>query len=168
MTKPKMDVVRTNVLGAATKESKDSRPVRRDVVARWGGDDRIVADGFVGVPVLFLERMAVLKPHAFTPAEAMFVICVMAFKWDARKPYPSYKRIATWMGKSESYARRLAQQLETKGFLRRVARIGTTNAFDFEPLFEKLLVEDPAVRSIKMKRAATSTTAGRTKNARAS
>lgn len=147
---------------------KERAPARRDVVARWGSDARIVVDGFVGVPVLFLERMAALKPHAFTPAEALFVICVMAFKWDERMPYPSYKRIATWMGKSESYARRLAQQLEIKGLLRRVSRIGTTNAFDFQPLFDKLIVEDLSVRSIKAKRAARPAGSGRAKKVRAS
>lgn len=139
---------------ATAPPTKESAPAKRDVVTRWGGDTRIVAKGFVGVPVLFLEQMAALKPHALTPAEALFVICVMAFKWDERRPYPSYKRIATWMGKSESYARRLAQQLETKGMLTRVPRIGDTNAFEFEPLFKKLLVEDPSVGTAKPKRAA--------------
>lgn len=115
---------------------------KRDVVSRWGGDSRILAEGFVAVPTLFLQRMSQFKPYSLTPAEAVFVICVMAHKWDDRDPYPSYKRIATWMGKSESYVRRLAKNLATKGLLKRQARVGQTNSFDFKALFT-LIVQDP-------------------------
>lgn len=128
-------------------EAPDVQTAKRDVATRWGGNDRITASGFVAVPQLFLERMATFKPFSLNPAEALFVICVMAHKWDERKPYPSYKRIAGWMGKSESYVRKLAQNLETKGFLKREKRVGTTNAFDFQPLFE-MMVAGAEVQSI--------------------
>jgi len=98
--------------------------------------------GFVGVPLLFLERMAALKPYSLNPAEALFVICLMAHKWDERAPYPSYRRLALWMGKTESYARKIARDLETKGFIRRRARIGDTNEFDLTPLFRRIVLHE--------------------------
>ncbi|MBK8249903.1 MAG: hypothetical protein IPK85_21305 [Gemmatimonadetes bacterium] len=133
---------------------------RSDVQTRWGGSPAMLARGFVGVPVVFLEGMAQLKPHSLTPAEALFVICVMAHKWDERPPFPSYKRIASWMGKTESYVRKVAKDLETKGMLRRIARIGRSNAFDLEGLFAKLT---PATAPSRQSTRASTVTSPRTK-----
>ena len=110
----------------------------RDVQTRWGGEPSILVKGFVGVPIVFLEKLATLKPFPLNPAETLFIICIMAHKWDERPPFPSYKRIAQWMGKTESYARRLAADLETKGYLKRLPRVGRTNQFDLSGLFLKL------------------------------
>lgn len=112
---------------------------KRDIITRWGGDPAIMSKGFVAVPVRLLMSYAALKPLCLTVPEAMFVVQVMAFKWDAKAPFPGYKKVAMRMGISEAYARKLARQLEGKGFLRRVARVGSTNGFDFQPLFEKLM-----------------------------
>ena len=120
--------------------SPGSRPApKRDIVTRWGGDAAIMANGYVAVPVHFLMKYAAMKPFCLTVPEAMFVVQVMAFKWDEKAPFPGYKKVAARMGISEAYARKLARGLEGKGFLRRVARVGSTNAFDFQPLFDKLL-----------------------------
>jgi hypothetical protein len=116
-----------------------SQPKPRDVQTRWGGEALMLSRGFVGVPVLFLETFAALTPYRLNPAEAVFVISLMAHKWDERAPFPGYKRIAKWMGKSESYARKLARDLETKGLLRRVERSGYTNEFDLSPLFAAVI-----------------------------
>jgi hypothetical protein len=109
-----------------------------DITARWGGDSILMSRGWVGVPVSFLESLDEFRPHRVGIAEAMFIICLMAHKWDERAPFPGYKKIARWLGKSESYVRKLARTLETKGFLKRIDRIGDTNAFDLTPLFTKL------------------------------
>lgn len=42
------------------------------------------------------------------------------------------------MGITTAYARKLARQLETKKLLRRRVRIGTSNEFDLQPLFDVL------------------------------
>jgi hypothetical protein len=117
---------------------RDPAP-KRDIVTRWGGEAAIMSNGYVAVPVQFLMNYAAMKPYCLTVPEAMFVVQVMAFKWDEKAPFPGYKKVAARMGISEAYARKLARSLEGKGFLRRVARVGSTNAFDFQPLFEKLL-----------------------------
>ncbi|MDP3909180.1 MAG: hypothetical protein Q8Q14_02215 [Gemmatimonadales bacterium] len=112
---------------------------KRDIATRWGGDPVIVSKGFVGVPVNFLTACAELKPYCLTVAEMLFVIEVMCFKWDQDAPYPGYKKIASRMGVTEQYARKLARSLEGKGFLHRIARVGRSNAFDFSPLFERIV-----------------------------
>jgi len=112
---------------------------KRDIVTRWGGDAAIVSKGFVAVPTQFLLSCATMKPYCLTVPEALFVINVMAFKWDAKAPFPGYKKVAARMGISEQYARKLARTLEGKGFLKRIARVGSTNAFDFTPLFQKVV-----------------------------
>jgi DNA-binding MarR family transcriptional regulator len=110
--------------------------VQRDVVTRWGGNPRLFTKGYVPVPVVFLERGASLKPFSLSPAEMLFVISLMAHKWDSRAPFPGYRRLATWMGVSESYVRKIARSLEGKRFLQRRRRVGTTNEFDLTPLFQ--------------------------------
>ena len=112
---------------------------KRDIVTRWGGDQTIVTKGFVAVPVHCLLAFAAMTPFCLTVPEQMFVIQVMAFKWDAKAPFPGYKKVAQRMGISEAYARKLARSLEGKGFLIRVRRVGQTNEFDFTPLFQKVV-----------------------------
>jgi predicted ArsR family transcriptional regulator len=62
----------------------------------------------------------------------------MESKWDADAPIPGYKTLAVRMGISDKMARRHAQNLETKGYLRRVMRTGQTHRFDLTALFDTL------------------------------
>ena len=119
-------------------DAPESAP-KRDIVTRWGGDPDILSKGYVAVPVNVLSLAATSKPFCLTPTEVLFVVQVMSFKWDEKAPFPGYKTIAARMGISETYARKLARSLEDKGFMRRVARVGRSNAFDFTPLFQKVI-----------------------------
>jgi DNA-binding MarR family transcriptional regulator len=110
----------------------------RALAIRWKHSE-LFARGFVAVPTLFLHHYAHLKPHALSPGEALFVIHLMEFKWDEKAPFPGYATIAARMGISDKMARRHAQSLETKKYLRRVKRSGHTNRFDLTPLFDALL-----------------------------
>ena len=105
--------------------------------ARWQYPELLGA-GYVPVPVEFLLHYASLKPYPLTSGEALFVIHLMAFKWDRDAPFPSYKRLAARMGVSDKMARRHAQSLDQKGYLRRVVRVGQTNRFNLTPLFDAL------------------------------
>ena len=105
---------------------------------RWGGHDSLFADGWVGVPDAFLRHYATLKPYGLTHSEAMFVLQLMAYKWTSKAPFPSYGTLAKRMGVTDKMVRRYAAQLEEKGYLKREARIGSTNAFDLTPLFDAL------------------------------
>src|SRR5690349_13513506 len=78
---------------------------------RWGHRE-LFEKGYVGLPVLFLQHYAHLQPYPLTPSEAVFVLHLMAFKWDAKHPFPGYKTLAQQMGISDKMARRHAQSLE--------------------------------------------------------
>jgi predicted ArsR family transcriptional regulator len=53
----------------------------------------------------------------------------MEFKWDSKEPYPAYKTLAKRMGISDKMARRHAQSLEIKGYLKRHIRTAKANRF---------------------------------------
>ena len=109
----------------------------RSATARWGGEPEIFADGYLSVPTKFLRGYALLDPP-LTPGEALFVLQLMTFKWDTKAPFPAYKRISTVMGVSDKMARRYAQGLEKKGYLRRRFQERAPNQFDLSGLFETL------------------------------
>lgn len=110
---------------------------RRSYADRWKHPE-LVSDGYLVVPTAFLRHYSQLKPFSLSTGEALFVLHLMAFKWDENAPFPGYKILATRMGISDKMVRRYAKDLETKGFLRRQIRIGRTNRFDLTPLFDKL------------------------------
>ena len=115
-----------------------SPEARRSFAERWG-HRKLFDRGFVVTPTFFLQYYARLKPHHLSAGEALFVIHMMEFKWDASEPFPGYKTLAERMGVSDKMVRRHAQSLEAKGYLRRHMRIGQTNRFDLMPLFDALL-----------------------------
>ncbi len=110
----------------------------RSFAKRWK-HAALFGKGFVAIPTLFLHFYAHLKPHRLTTGEALFVLHLMEFKWDTSAPFPGYATIAQRMGISSKMARRHAQSLEAKGYLRREIRVGQTNRFDLSPLFDALL-----------------------------
>ena len=110
----------------------------RSAAARWGDDPSIFRQGFVVVPTRFLSNYASLKPEPLTAGEALFVLQLMTFKWDTALPFPSYKTIAKRMGITDKMARRYAQSLDRKGYLRRQYQERKTNRFDLTGLFEAL------------------------------
>lgn len=115
-----------------------SKP-KRSFVQRWK-HEALFKRGFVVVPTLFLQHYADLKPE-ITPGEAMFILHLMEFKWDADHPYPGYKTLARRMGRSEKAVQGHAQNLEIKGYLRRQLRRAETNKFDLTRLFDALLAK---------------------------
>lgn len=110
----------------------------RSAAARWGDSKALFNQGFVVVPNKFLRYYASLKPEALTAGEALFVLQLMSFKWDRELPFPSYKTIAKRMGITDKMARRYAQSLDKKGYLRRQYQQKATNRFDLTGLFDAL------------------------------
>ena len=94
--------------------------------------------GHVAVVRAFMRNYSTLKPYPLTSGEALLVIHLMDFKWGEEAPFPSYKTLAARMGNSVKQARRLAQSLETKGYLVREVRQAQTNRFDLTKLFTAL------------------------------
>lgn len=118
-------------------DNPESAPRRRSYASRWKHPE-LVQDGYLVVPSAFLYHCTTLKPHALNSGKALFVINLMAFKWDEEAPSPGYKTLAARMGISDKMAHRHAQSLEIKGYLSRQIRTGQTNRFDLTPLFDAL------------------------------
>jgi hypothetical protein len=111
----------------------------RSLAKRWGNHESLLQGGWVGVPVAFLANYGTLMQFGgLTAAEAMFVLQLMAFKWSEEAPFPSYTTLAKRMGITDKQVRRYAKALEDKGFLIRTPRIGSSNSFDLQPLFNAL------------------------------
>ena len=125
----------------ASLTNQEGSAVNRKLAVRWGGNEDFFSDsrGWVGVPDVFLRLYSKLEPTGgISVAEAMFVLQLMAFKWSKDAPYPSYSTLAKKMGVSDKMVRRYAASLESKGFLKRHSRIGSSNSFDLSPLFVAL------------------------------
>jgi hypothetical protein len=120
----------------ASKSIGGGHPTR-SAAARWGDNRDLFAAGFIVVPHEFLRRYASLQPP-LTSGEALFVLHLMTFKWDRELPYPSYKTIAQRMGITDKMARRYAQSLDKKGYLRRHYQAKSANRFDLTGLFNAL------------------------------
>jgi Helix-turn-helix domain len=129
---------KANVVELPLPDGSASKP-KRSFIQRWK-HEAIFKRGFVPVPTLFLQHYADLKPE-ITPSEAMFILHLMEFKWDADHPYPGYKTLPRRMGRSEKAVQGHAQNLEIKGYLRRQLRRAETNKFDLTPLFDVLLAK---------------------------
>ena len=113
--------------------------VNNKLAARWK-HEKLFRHGYLAVPIAFLKYYANLKKFGgLTQSEAMFVLQVMSFKWDDRSPFPSYATLAKRLGTGPKTVQRHAQSLEAKGYLKREARQGRSNAFEFTPLFDSLL-----------------------------
>ena len=116
---------------------KNNQP-NRSFASRWKHES-LFEKGYLVVPTLFLQHYAQLKPFSLTSGEALFVLHLMEFKWDHYAPFPAYKTLAARMGISDKMARRHAKSLEVKGYLKRKMRVGQTNHFDLNPLFDAVL-----------------------------
>jgi DNA-binding MarR family transcriptional regulator len=110
---------------------------QRDLATRWGGKPVLFENGFLAVPNTFLRYVGKLNPP-LNPAEILFILELMTFKWGERAPFPGYKTLADRMGISQPYARKLARSLEDKNYLKRRIRRGQTNRFFLTGLFDEL------------------------------
>lgn len=127
--------------------AKKNKPSGRSPGKRW--TPKLVEGGWTPVSDFFLKNYCRLTPP-ITNSEAMLIIHLLMHKWDERAPYPGFKDLARRMGMSITMARTHARTLEIKKYLRRKKRVGTTNLFFLEPLFEAL----EALRAADMKKAA--------------
>jgi hypothetical protein len=110
----------------------------RSAIERWGQNKDMFNEGFIVVPNRFFQRYATLHPEPLTSGEALFVLHLMTFKWEAAPPYPSYGTLAKRMGVTDKMVRRYAQRLQKKGYVMRLFRKRAPNQFDLTGFFEAL------------------------------
>jgi hypothetical protein len=117
----------------------------REVAARW--TPKLAGAGWTPISDVFLDSYTKLDPP-ITNVEALLIIHLMKFKWDASPPYPGFKTLARRMAMTSTSVRNHARSLQKKGYLIRLKRVGTTNRFDLNPLFnalEDLLAKRPVI-----------------------
>jgi DNA-binding MarR family transcriptional regulator len=127
-----------------------TKAVQRVVGERW--TPRLAKTGWTPICDYFLKNCRRLK---VSPTEAMVIIQLMSFKWDAKAPFPSLKTIANRMGITATSVRSHIRNLEKRELLLRRMMVGTTNRFFLEPLFQKLeamMDEDDVVAKAKAER----------------
>jgi hypothetical protein len=122
-------------LRTGANPARKQRKRKWSATERWGSREGTFTLGFLLVPIKFLAHYRSLN---LTTNEAVFVLQLMTFKWDAADPYPSYAAIARRMGVSEKMARRYARALEQKGLLRRKFKRRDTNRFDLSSLLDAI------------------------------
>jgi DNA-binding MarR family transcriptional regulator len=105
-------------------------------------------DGSIVIPVRFLQLYACLKPYPLTQGEALFVLHLITLKITMNEDYLSYHKIASYMNITDKMARRHAQRLEEKRYLKRISRPGHPNHFDLTGLFDSLLATSGRVVEI--------------------
>lgn len=119
----------------------ESKTIDRSVAARW--TPRLAENHFTAVSAVFLENLQRLRPHdgarGLNPTEAMVIIQLMSFKWDARAPFPALTTIADRLGLAPRTVRATVKRLEELGYIRREAStFGGTNRYHFDGLFRAL------------------------------
>lgn len=120
----------------AKKRSKNS------LVDRLNGHANLLEDGFNAVPSFFLANYAELKPNdnarGLNSSEAILLIQLLDFKWTEDAPFPSIETLANRMGQSPRHVRDMLRTLEQLGLIERRKRVGQTNEYHLDGLFERL------------------------------
>lgn len=116
------------------------KPTRK-MKDRW--TEKIAEKGFTPISSYFLHNYHRL---GITTPEAMFIIHLMSFKWDAKNPRPGLPKIAKRMGITPTAVRNHARKLEaSRKLLQRIMRVGRPSSYNLVPLFtaiEKLMAID--------------------------
>jgi DNA-binding transcriptional regulator YhcF (GntR family) len=115
--------------------NQSDRVITRKVAARW--TESIAQGGWAPIAHDFLDNYRRL-PKPLTTIEAMVVVMLIRHKWDDRHPFPSVKRLGRMMGLGSTSIRNHIRSLEAKGYLKRIRRPGSSNAFDMSPLFQEV------------------------------
>lgn len=116
---------------------------------RWGITE--LDGGFITVPNAFLDRYGQL---GIKRTEFLLIIHLARYKYErpGSECRPSLTTVAEQMDVSERYVRKLVADLEEKGWLKRTARPGKPNLYDFAALSEAVRqaeLEDTPEREFK-------------------
>ncbi len=99
----------------------------------WG--EECWAEGFVAVPNRLLTHAGAIGLDAVGLA---LVVHLLSFARPGSSPWPAIKTLASRLGLSERHLRRQVVSLEEAGLVQRQARLGSSSAFDFGGLVQRL------------------------------
>ena len=124
--------------GTEAEEHTDepSIPLRtRQADARWS--KQVLGHGYTLIPALLISGQSRLglSPEQFN------IIVHLAYHWrsSTSNPYPTKRRLAAMLGKSEKQVQRYLKELEEKNYIVRIMRYRdgrgqTSSAYDLRPL----------------------------------
>lgn len=104
---------------------------------KWSPE--VAAKGFVSLPnclVFCQDKMGI------DTAEFKTLAYLIACKFDTADPWPGVKSIARGSGSNPSTIRKHLRDLENKGLLKRIYRIGYTSEYSLAPLIHRLKNHD--------------------------
>jgi hypothetical protein len=121
---------------AILKSAKPDPVRKRDIATRWSP---LLAKNFTAISTYFLDHYSALTPP-LRYSEAMLIIHLIRHKWGKEAPYPSWARLAAYMGLTPMAVRNIARSLQDKGYLLKAQRTSgsKTNNFHLDPLFAAL------------------------------
>ena len=120
----------------ATKPKPPQDPKPTKVQRIWG---RELGKKWTPVSDYFLENFHRLADGELSPSDAMFIIMLMRFKWDGRRPFPALTTVAKSMNRTVRYVRKTCARLEGLGLLKReLSKTGGRSRYDLQPLFAAL------------------------------
>ena len=136
----RVDTTDPNPPGSVRSKERPSPP-DRSVAVRW--TEKLASAGYSPVPSYFLKNYHRLRPHAgadgLTSTEAMIILQIMDFRWDARAPFPTVTTIAKQMGLQARTVRAAIARMESLKYIRRqLAANGGPNRYHFDGLFAAL------------------------------
>lgn len=127
-------VTATSVFETANgAQQKTSAPVEASRQERRSGLNLRVGDVFNPFTLFdgALVPSEILRCPDLTPSEKLVFARLMQFAGGKGKAWPSLERLAEEVALSLAQARRCVASLEVHGFIRRVARSGRSNEFEF-------------------------------------
>lgn len=151
--------VEVEVGSAKAKPPQEPKPTK--VQRIWG---RELGKKWTPVSDYFLENFHRLAGGELSPSDAMFIIMLMRFKWDERRPFPALTTVAKSMNRTVRYVRKTCARLEEHGLLKReLSKTGGRSRYDLQPLFAAL--EDLKARDAVSAESAKSSTENSTEAA---
>lgn len=103
--------------------------------AKW--HSTVMQLGYTVVPNALIESYNLLH---LKPSEFLLLVNLISYWWDAdRLPYPSVETLAERTNMSRRSVTRILTSLHKRGFIKRIRRRQTSNAYSLEPLIEHLL-----------------------------
>lgn len=116
------------------QKAEEKKPtVKRELEKKWG--KVLIREGWTPIPNIILQNQRRLG----LDAQDFALIMVIASHWwvSERLPFPSKKRMATYLDLSTRQIQRRLKGLEDAGLLKRNFRPGTSTIYSLEPLIEE-------------------------------
>ncbi len=98
----------------------------------WAGTKKY---GYVQLGTFFLDHVQQLK---ISDGELVLIVQILRYSWEGKLPFPGVSTLAKKIGKTTRTVQLRMHALRDKKLVKVVSRPGTSNVYDFEPMFDQL------------------------------